>query len=84
MLYLTHSWIGKPRVLSFDSRATLVRFLDRFGKYGGLREIKKDEALRIVISEGQPADARSDFSSHIHITPTAFEALPDSQDLTST
>lgn len=84
MKFITHSWIGKARVLSFDSEETYSRFMERFGYLGGMREISNEEALAIVINEGQPADVKSDFRSHLHITPIAFEALGDSQVPSST
>lgn len=83
MKFVTHNWIGKRRVLSFDTPATHRKFMERYGYLGGLQEITNVEALSIVIAEGQPADARADFRSHLHITATAFEALPGSQDQTS-
>lgn len=84
MKFITHSWIGKRRVLSFDSASTHQKFMERYGYLGGIKEITNDEALSIVVAEGQPADVKADFRSHLHITATAFEALPDIQGQTST
>lgn len=84
MKFITHNWVGKTRVLSFDSESTHRQFMERFGYLGGIREITNEEALAIVVDEGQPADVKSDFRSHIHITATAFEALGGSQPQTST
>ncbi|WNO48870.1 hypothetical protein [Achromobacter phage kuwaak_TL2] len=83
MKFITHNWIGKTRVLSFDSESTHRQFMKRFGYLGDIREITSEEALAIVVNEGQPADVKSDFRSHVHITATAFEALGGSQPQTS-